>query len=437
MLKYLHRGGFYITGSLAPKNLDYFTKKDILLDSLFDKGRVSPALRACPIYSVLTEELGEHGQRNHPKYHQIPTLLRQYQLNHQRKRQDPMQHVSPALPSSSSGQNHVLPPSHNALGVAKVTLFSEKQLEFLHNQIRAYQALCLSMDTEMAQAKQVGSTEPTLAPMNPARTIMEASSQTFPKAEDPPVLDLLTPKWTRAARNLVYIGPKYLDGDLLGIEKKGKLAFGPYNLCSPYLGMNDVALKAQVIKASKAVKALIYQRASKAEREEDRQEKLRLKDLKAKDMEAYGKLVAEAKNERLTYLLSQTNSYLDSIRQLICQHKQKNHVVDEYTTNYDARQQGDKRTNSDDVDDELNYLEIASKGELPRQPLILRPSRPFDASLAVERRRDFFAVALTGVSACRFSAPVVGTGVCSSTAGVSGIEASAGVVGGTSAGVAG
>ncbi|KAG3142707.1 hypothetical protein PC128_g24722, partial [Phytophthora cactorum] len=61
MLKYLPRGGFYITGGLAPKNLDYFTKKDIFLKSLFDKGRVSPALKACPIYLVLTEELGERG----------------------------------------------------------------------------------------------------------------------------------------------------------------------------------------------------------------------------------------------------------------------------------------------------------------------------------------------------------------------------------------
>ncbi|KAI9920580.1 hypothetical protein PsorP6_001440 [Peronosclerospora sorghi] len=52
---------FYITGGVAPKNLDYFTQKDIFLDSLFGKGRVSPALSACPIYLVLTEELGEHG----------------------------------------------------------------------------------------------------------------------------------------------------------------------------------------------------------------------------------------------------------------------------------------------------------------------------------------------------------------------------------------
>ncbi|KUF92011.1 Serine/threonine-protein phosphatase [Phytophthora nicotianae] len=61
MLKYLPRGGFYITGGLAPKNLDYFTQKDIFLKACFNKGRVSPALKAIPIYLVLTEDLGERG----------------------------------------------------------------------------------------------------------------------------------------------------------------------------------------------------------------------------------------------------------------------------------------------------------------------------------------------------------------------------------------
>ncbi|KAI9922789.1 hypothetical protein PsorP6_000143 [Peronosclerospora sorghi] len=277
--------------------------------------------------------------------------------------------------------------------------------------------------------------------------MMEASSQTFPKAEDLPVLELLTPNtWM---------------GIFFGIEKKGKLAFGPYNLCSPYLGMNDVALKVRymhtlqhfltsslekmkkyteelsgseqrtlmdlrcvllqqklrrhVAKAHIKRLALLgepcavdrksFRRLRTAlrlemhcdEREKRKRsvarEKKRRADhqlylkaipnhsreffayhnnVKAKVSKGSKALVTEAKNERLTYLLSQTNSYLDSIRQLIRQHKQKHHVVDEYTTNYDARQQGDKGTNSDDVDDDLNYLEIASKGELPRQPLMLK-----------------------------------------------------------------
>lgn len=120
-------------------------------------------------------------------------------------------------------------------------------------------------------------------------------------------------------------------------------------------------VKAQVSKAAKTVKAFLDQKASKAEREEDRQEKLRLKALKANDMEAYGKLVAEAKNERLTYLLSQTNSYLDSIRQLVRRHKKKHDVGNEESTPFDTHEDAE----------ELNYLEIASKGELPRQPLML------------------------------------------------------------------
>ncbi|KAG6950013.1 hypothetical protein JG688_00014370 [Phytophthora aleatoria] len=438
------------------------------------------------------------GQKNHPKYQQIVTLLRQYQQHHARQQQMQM----PQLQHTQMQPQAQAPPQ--SLNVAanpfmqqKTTLFSERQLEYLHNQIRAYKALCHSMDTAIAQAKQLGAAGLSMQPIDPTTMMMGTTQQPLPTAVDPPVLELMTPKWTRAARNLLYIGPNYLDGDLIGIENKGNLAFGPFNICTPWLGTNDVGLKmrymhtlqqflassldkleshtgdldeneqrtlrdlrcvllqqklrrhvakthttrlallgepsavdrksfrrrrpvsrvelqsderekrkksvamekkrradhqmylkavlnhsreffayhknvkAQVSKSAKAVKGFIDQRASKAEREEDRQEKLRLKALKANDMEAYGKLVAEAKNERLTYLLSQTNSYLDSIRKLVRQHKKKHHVVDEYTAHYDAHHDGSKDTNADDLDDDLNYLEIASKGELPRQPLML------------------------------------------------------------------
>ncbi|GMF32420.1 unnamed protein product [Phytophthora lilii] len=124
----------------------------------------------------------------------------------------------------------------------------------------------------------------------------------------------------------------------------------------------------QVSRSAKGVKAFLDQKASKAEREEDRQEKLRLKALKANDMEAYGKLVAEAKNERLTYLLSQTNSYLESIRKLVREHKRKHHVVDEFTQDIVKREDEEGK---DDDDEDLNYMEVASKGELPRQPMML------------------------------------------------------------------
>ncbi|KAG7392380.1 hypothetical protein PHYPSEUDO_000788 [Phytophthora pseudosyringae] len=439
------------------------------------------------------------GQKNHPKYQQILALLRQYQVQH---------HARQQLQLQTQMQPHAQAPAQ-PLGVVanpfmqhKTMLFSEKQLEYLHNQIRAYKTLCHSMDTAISQAKQLSAAGLSVQAMDPSNmmtlgTSMGASQQSLPTAVDPPALELMTPKWTRAARNLLYVGPNYLDGDLIGVENKGNLAFGPFNICTSWLGANDVALKmrymhtlqqflassldkleshtgdldeneqctlrdlrcvllqqklrrhvakahttrlallgepsavdrksfrrrrpvsrvelqsderekrkksvamekkrradhqmylkavlnhsreffayhknvkAQVSKSAKGVKGFIDQRASKAEREEDRQEKLRLKALKANDMEAYGKLVAEAKNERLTYLLSQTNSYLDSIRNLVRQHKRKHHVVDEYTAHYDAHHESGKDTNADDQDDDLNYLEIASKGELPRQPLML------------------------------------------------------------------
>lgn len=379
-------------------------------------------------------------------------------------------------------------------------LFSEKQLEYLHNQIRAYKALCHTMDEAMAQSKKA-----MMASMGGAPNSRGASPTSLSKQQQhhaaktgphlaPPIVDATErkPKWTRGSRDLLYLGPECFDGDLIGIEAKGNNGFGPYNVSSPWLGLNDVTLKErylhalqqflmsslekleshtvdlsdsekrtlrdlrcvllqqklrthlsktytnrlallgepkavdrksfrrrrplsrvelyseekekrkksvamekkrradhqlylkaimnhsreffqyhknvkmQISRSAKAVKGFLDQKASKAEREEDRQEKLRLKALKANDMEAYGKLVAEAKNERLTYLLSQTNSYLESIRKLVREHKQKHHVVDEFTQDI-VKEEGA----NDDDDEDLNYLEVASKGDLPRQPMML------------------------------------------------------------------
>ena len=110
-------------------------------------------------------------------------------------------------------------------------------------------------------------------------------------------------------------------------------------------------LQANIAKISKAAKGIIDQKIQRAEREEDKQEKLRLKALKANDMEAYTKLVAEAKNERLTYLLEQTDHYLNDIRALVRKHREKHRL---------GGHGGD-----------LDYLDIAQRGELPRQPQML------------------------------------------------------------------
>lgn len=405
-------------------------------------------------------------------------------------------------------------------------IFTEKQLEHLHNQIRAYKALCHSMDESVASSAKKGgvstasaSKTALTAPSAPSMTqngvttaqqhqqhqqqLQQQQNQLQPPKQKavnlpppPPLVVEITqrkPKWTRGSRNLLYLGPECFDGDLIDIESKANTAFGPFNLSSPWIGINDVTIKLrymsslqqfltlslekletnapnlnefeqqtlrdlrcvllqqklrnrvsrtytkqlailgepsaidrksfrrrrpvsrvelqseekekrkksvalekkrradhqlylkailnhsrdffafhknvklQLSKSSKAAKAFVDQKVSKAEREEDRQEKLRLKALKANDMEAYGKLVAEAKNERLTYLLGQTNSYLDSIRKLVRQHKRK-HNVEELEVS--PRPTSEEGTTEED-DEDLNYLEIASKGELPRQPMML------------------------------------------------------------------
>lgn len=71
------RGGFYITGGLAPKNLDFFTQSDIFLNAVFDKGRVSDAVKSVPIYLVLTEDIGERGA-----HYYAYALLQNYKCKH-------------------------------------------------------------------------------------------------------------------------------------------------------------------------------------------------------------------------------------------------------------------------------------------------------------------------------------------------------------------
>lgn len=61
-LKYVPKGGLYITGGLAPKNLDFLTANDgPFLKAYFDKGRCTALLHEIPLHIVLTEDLGERG----------------------------------------------------------------------------------------------------------------------------------------------------------------------------------------------------------------------------------------------------------------------------------------------------------------------------------------------------------------------------------------
>jgi ATP-dependent helicase STH1/SNF2 len=71
--------------------------------------------------------------------------------------------------------------------------------------------------------------------------------------------------------------------------------------------------RSDAAKAARAVRSHLELLAIKAEKEEDKAERRRIQALKANDMEAYTKLVEETKNERLKYLLEQTDRYIDEI----------------------------------------------------------------------------------------------------------------------------
>ncbi|POM72495.1 Chromatin structure-remodeling complex subunit snf21-like protein, partial [Phytophthora palmivora] len=225
------------------------------------------------------------GQKSHPKYQQIVALLRQYQ---QQQQQTQTQTQMPPLDVAA-----------NPFMQHKTMLFSEKQLEYLHNQIRAYKALCHSMDTAITQAKQLSAAGLNV-PMDP--NAMDTQPP-LPVALEPPALELLTPKWTRAARNLLYIGPNYLDGDLIGIENKGNLAFGPFNVCTPWLGVNDVALKMRYMHTLQQFLTSSLEKMESHTEELDENEQRTLRDLRCVLLQQkLRRRVAKAHTTRLALL---------------------------------------------------------------------------------------------------------------------------------------
>ncbi len=70
-------------------------------------------------------------------------------------------------------------------------------------------------------------------------------------------------------------------------------------------------------KVVKQAKLLIESHDFKKEKDEQRAEMKRLQALKENDMEAYNQLVQETKNSRLKFLLNQTDTYINTINQLI------------------------------------------------------------------------------------------------------------------------
>jgi glucokinase len=59
-LSFLPRGGLYVCGGIAMKNLEQM-KDGTFLDALNDKGRISPIVAKMPVHIVLCEDLGRRG----------------------------------------------------------------------------------------------------------------------------------------------------------------------------------------------------------------------------------------------------------------------------------------------------------------------------------------------------------------------------------------
>jgi len=61
-LKWIPRGGLYITGGLTPKNISWIEgEQSMFMQAFNDKGRVSELLEEVPLYAVMAEDLGLRG----------------------------------------------------------------------------------------------------------------------------------------------------------------------------------------------------------------------------------------------------------------------------------------------------------------------------------------------------------------------------------------
>jgi hypothetical protein len=73
---------------------------------------------------------------------------------------------------------------------------------------------------------------------------------------------------------------------------------------------------------NKGIQAYFANNERELNKEKERQEKERIKRLMNDDEEGYRKLIEEKKDARLALLLSQTDAYIDNLKQLVRQHQQ-------------------------------------------------------------------------------------------------------------------
>jgi SNF2 family DNA or RNA helicase len=77
------------------------------------------------------------------------------------------------------------------------------------------------------------------------------------------------------------------------------------------------AKKGMLARLSRALEGRLTDREQEREKGEEKEERSRLAALRASDMNAYAALLQRTRNERLTYLLEQTESYLKELSKLV------------------------------------------------------------------------------------------------------------------------
>ncbi|GMM27306.1 RSC chromatin remodeling complex ATPase subunit [Martiniozyma asiatica (nom. inval.)] len=102
----------------------------------------------------------------------------------------------------------------------------------------------------------------------------------------------------------------------------------------------------------------------------ERTAKERLQALKANDEEAYIKLLDQTKDKRITHLLKQTNSFLDSLANAVKVQQQESKIV---TQIENGESLDENNENSEERRDKIDYYEVAHKVKEPvnAQPSIL------------------------------------------------------------------
>lgn len=132
----------------------------------------------------------------------------------------------------------------------------------------------------------------------------------------------------------------------------------------------------RIMKLSKAVMSFHAHTEKEEQKRIERLAKERLKALKADDEEAYMKLIDTAKDTRITHLLRQTDSFLDSLAQAVMeQQKESGGEVLPYDPDDPTTEEtfGAQKTDMDEDKGRLDYYAVAHriKEKITRQPALL------------------------------------------------------------------